>query len=113
MGSTSHRNWLARACSAVQRLEGSSVNMWSSRSRAKVGRLETDIVIIKEVPLPVNTNKKINTFMHLADMSKTTCTALDVYIFNIQEHNHGEKKSCTTKNFNNNNKCWLSSKSAY
>lgn len=39
-GSTSLRNSLPKACSAVQRLLGSRFNMWSNRSRADGGMLE-------------------------------------------------------------------------
>lgn len=39
-GSTSLRNSLPKACSAVQRLLGSRFNMWSNRSRADGGMLD-------------------------------------------------------------------------
>lgn len=43
--STSLRKSLCRACSAVQRLPGSSVSMWSSRSRADEGMLRRELEI--------------------------------------------------------------------
>lgn len=43
--STSLRKSLCRACSAVQRLPGSSVSMWSSRSRADEGMLRKELEI--------------------------------------------------------------------
>lgn len=41
-GSTSLRNSLPSACSAVQRLLGSRFNMWSNRSRADGGMLDNN-----------------------------------------------------------------------